>query len=357
VRDQTSLSIVAPCYNEQDGLEEFLRRADAVCKGTGLGYEIVVVNDGSNDQTWARMREAGRRYSHLVCVNLSRNHGHQLALTAGLSVCRGERVLIVDADLQDPPELLVPMLEAMEREGAEIVYGQRRQREGETKFKLWTAAAFYRLIGRLTETPIPPDTGDFRLMSRRALDVLLRMPERHRFIRGMVSWIGFKQVAYTYDRDKRFAGETSYPVRKMVRFALDAVTSFSIKPLTWASKLGFIFAVLAGLLIVYSLAGWLSGKAAPGWTSLMAVVSLLGGVQLFFLGMLGEYVGRLYDQSKGRPLFIIESVIVGDGGSTAPVENKGAPASAGEPPVIVVRRPGAPAGAGLRGPNMNGGEE
>jgi dolichol-phosphate mannosyltransferase len=182
---------VAPCYNEQDGLDEFLRRADAACALTGQTCEIVLVNDGSKDQTWARMQDAGPKYPRLVCVNLSRNHGHQLALTAGLSVCKGERVLIVDADLQDPPELLVPMLAMMENTGADIVYGQRRTREGETRFKLWTAAMFYRVIGRLTETPIPADTGDFRLMSRRALDVLLRMPERHRFIRGMVSWIGF----------------------------------------------------------------------------------------------------------------------------------------------------------------------
>jgi dolichol-phosphate mannosyltransferase len=209
----------------------------------------------------------------------------------------------------------------MENTGADIVYGQRRTREGETRFKLWTAAMFYRVIGRLTETPIPADTGDFRLMSRRALDVLLRMPERHRFIRGMVSWIGFKQVAFPYDRDKRYAGETKYPLRKMMRFAMDAVTSFSTRPLTWASKLGFIAALFAMALFVYSVVSWLIYRTAPGWTSIMAGVALLSSVQLVVLGIFGEYMGRLCNEMRGRPLFIIESIVASsETGEVAPVQ-------------------------------------
>lgn len=306
---QPALSVVAPCYNEEQTLPEFIRRIAGACAATGLSYEIVLVNDGSSDRTWELMRSAAAQDPSLVCVNLSRNHGHQLALTAGLHVCRGDRVLILDADLQDPPELLPQMLSVMDHEGADIVYGQRRKREGETRMKLATAAAFYRLIGRLTETPIPPDTGDFRLISRRALDVLLRMSERHRFIRGMVSWIGFKQVAFLYDRDKRYAGETKYPFANMLRFALDAVTSFSIKPLTWASKLGFFAAFFALGLFGYSVISWLVYKTAPGWASVMAGVALLSSVQLVVLGIFGEYLGRLCNETRGRPLFIIESIV------------------------------------------------
>jgi dolichol-phosphate mannosyltransferase len=325
--------VVAPCYNEEASLPELMRRVTEVCLATGLDYEVVLVNDGSRDATWARMRDLATQHPELVCVNLSRNHGHQLALTAGLHMCRGRRILVLDADLQDPPELLPDMMRLMDQ-GADVVYAQRRKRASETVTKRWTAAAFYRVIGALTDVPIPADTGDFRLMSRRVLDILLSMPERHRFIRGMVSWVGFTQVPLVYDRDARFAGTTSYPFRKMLRFALDAVTSFSIKPLTWASKLGFFFALLSAGLIVYSLLGWLSGKAVPGWTSLMAVVALLGGVQLFFLGILGEYVGRLYDQSKGRPLFIIESVVVGERAAAREAPTVAPPS----PSVIVIGR-------------------
>jgi glycosyltransferase involved in cell wall biosynthesis len=334
--DPIALSIVAPCYNEQAALPEFLRRTTAVCDGLGVEYEIVLVNDGSRDGTWGTLVELAARYPRLTGVNLSRNHGHQLALTAGLHVCRGERVLIIDADLQDPPELLPEMMRAMEGDIAgilrpvggnheemgesrvgrpvpqvDVVYGQRRRREGETWFKLLTASLFYRLIGRLTDVPIPPDTGDFRLISRRALTVLLAMPERHRFIRGMVSWIGFRQVPILYDRDRRYAGKSGYPFRKMLRFAIDAVTSFSIRPLIWASTIGFLAGIAAAGLFLYSIVSWLVYKTAPGWASIMAGVAFLGSVQLFVLGIIGEYLGRLYDQAKGRPLFIIESIVSG----------------------------------------------
>lgn len=301
------LSVVSPCYNEEPGLREFVRRVTAACTAVSDDYEIVVVNDGSKDRTLEVMLELAEQHPELVVVNLSRNHGHQLALTAGLTVARGERVLILDADLQDPPELLGPMLDMM-GDGFDVVYGKRRSRAGETAFKLATAKLFYRLIQRLTDTPIPTDTGDFRLMSRRALDVLLSMPERHRFIRGMVSWIGFKQTPILYDRDPRFAGETKYPLHKMVRFAIDAVTGFSTRPLTFAITLGVWTAVFSVVLVVYSLVSWMLGHTVPGWTSLLSAIGLLGSAQLVMMGILGEYVGRLYEQAKGRPLFIIERV-------------------------------------------------
>ncbi len=310
--DQIYLSIVVPCYNEAEGIAELCRRIAEVCATLPYSYELVLVNDGSKDATWEKIAATATQDPHVVGVNLARNHGHQLALTAGLSLCRGQRILIIDADLQDPPELLHEMMTLMDQ-GADVVYGQRRTREGETVFKRATASIFYRIIGKLTDVPIPRETGDFRLMSRRALDVLISMPERHRFIRGMVSWIGFRQVPLMYDRAARFAGETKYPLRKMIRFAMDAITSFSIKPLTMASYVGMISGIFALGLLVYAGISFVffrnSGLLNPGWTSLMAAISILGSVQLMVLGIFGEYLGRLYEQSKGRPLFIVEQVI------------------------------------------------
>ena len=310
--DRPMLSVVVPCYNEADGIAEFHRRTLAACMALGETFEIVYVNDGSRDATLDRLTalcqpDVGTR----VCaVNLSRNHGHQLALTAGLTVARGDRIFILDADLQDPPELLEKMWRKMDGESLDVVYGKRKHRQGETAFKLFTAAAFYRFIGAMTSTPIPRDTGDFRLMSRRAVDALLAMPERHRFIRGMVSWVGFGQAPYEYDRDARFAGETNYPLHKMIAFATDAITSFSIKPLRLATYVGFVFAgAVAPLLLVYAVASWLIFGAEPGWPSLLCAVTLLGGIQLLVLGIIGEYLGRVYEQVKGRPLFFIADII------------------------------------------------
>ena len=306
------LSVVIPCYNEEDVLPELYRRVTDVFMELGRSYEVIIVNDGSHDRTWPVLVGLAAEDPHIVAVKLSRNHGHQLALTAGLSICRGKRVLILDADLQDPPELLPEMLRLMDEKQADVVFGQRRSRTGETAFKLVTASLFYRLIDRLADVPLPQDTGDFRLMSRRALDVLLAMPERHRFIRGMVSWIGFRQEPLLYDRSPRFAGTTKYPFRKMLRFATDAITSFSIKPLALASWLGIASGLFAFALVVYSLVSWLGWFGRPaitGWTSLMAAVAFLGSVQLLVLGIFGEYLGRMYEQSKDRPLFIIERIV------------------------------------------------
>lgn len=302
------MSVVIPCYNEEDNLEELHRRVGSICHATvGDAYEFVLVNDGSKDGTWQRLASLAEDDPHVVAVNLSRNHGHQLALSAGLHVCRGQRILIMDADLQDPPELLPQMMARMDA-GADVVYGQRIRRQGETAFKKLTAALFYRLLSHLADVDIPVDTGDFRLMSRRALDVLNSMPENHRFIRGMVSWIGFRQEALPYERPARFSGKTKYSLFKMVSFALDAITGFSVRPLRFASYLGGGCGLAGLLLLIYVLKSWLAGNTVQGWTSLVAVVLVMGSGQLLVAGVIGEYLGRLYIESKRRPLFIIQEI-------------------------------------------------
>ncbi len=303
------LSIVVPCFNEADCLATLhARLGDAACAAVGYDYEIVLVNDGSRDESWSIMARLAEADSHLIAIDLSRNHGHQLALTAGLDLCRGALIFIVDADLQDPPELLGAMIATMEQDGADVVYGVRRERAGETVFKRATAAAFYRLLKRATDVDIPLDSGDFRLMSRRALDVFLAMPEQARFVRGMVAWGGFRQVPFAYERAARFAGETKYPLSKMIAFALDALTGFSTAPLRLASHAGLWLAFGSLLLVIYIIAAWLSGQTIAGWTSLMLVVVVLGAIQMFVLGMIGEYIGRLYTQAKNRPLYVVQSV-------------------------------------------------
>jgi polyisoprenyl-phosphate glycosyltransferase len=305
----TKLSIVVPCYNEQECLAALHRRLTAAAReAVGDDYELVLVNDGSTDRSWPMMRDLANEDPRLVAVNLSRNHGHQLALTAGLDLSHGDTILIIDADLQDPPELLPAMLETMRKEAADVVYGVRRSRAGETAFKRATAHGFYRLLSRATDINIPVDTGDFRLMSRRALEALLAMPEQSRFIRGMVAWIGFRQVPFPYDRDVRFAGETKYPFRKMLRFAFDALTGFSSAPLKLASHAGLWLSLGSLLIMAYIIFAWLAGRSIPGWTSLMLVVVLLGAVQMFVLALMGEYIGRLYNESKRRPLYIVQEV-------------------------------------------------
>ena len=304
------LSVVAPCFNEHEVLPEFVRQVGVVLDGIRCSSEIVLVDDGSGDCTWAVMVDAAARDPRIVAVRLMRNHGHQLALTAGLTICRGERVLIIDSDLQDPPELLPKMMALMDQ-GADVVYGQRRQRDGDSLFKRASAAAFYRLIGRLTDVAIPTDAGDFRLLNRRVLDLLLAMPERHRFLRGMIAWIGGKQVPLVYDRQPRAAGQSKYPLAKMLRFAADAITAFSVVPLMASMTIGWVMAAVGFAFFVYSIVGWALGETLPGWTSLMAAVGLLGGMQFLMLGIIGAYLGRLYDQSKGRPLFMIREIVGG----------------------------------------------
>ncbi len=310
------LSVVAPCFNEEAGLSVFHQRLSAACEAvlevarpSPLPWEIVLVNDGSRDATLQVMQQLVQQDPHVIAVNMSRNYGHQIALTAGLQQCRGECILVIDADLQDPPELLGPMLQVMQDSDADVVYGQRRSRAGETKFKTATAACFYRILHRLVEIDIPLDTGDFRLMSRRTLDVLNQMPEQHRFIRGLIAWTGLRQVPFLYDRDPRFAGDSGYPLARMLRFALDAITSFSIVPLRLASVAGLTLG-MAGLLgLLYTIGSWAFGSVVEGWTSVATLVLLIGGVQLMVLGVFGEYLGRLYLEAKQRPLFVVDRVL------------------------------------------------
>ncbi|RST29683.1 glycosyltransferase [Sphingomonas ginkgonis] len=303
------LSIVVPCFNEEACLPALHERLTKVARSAvGQDYELILVNDGSRDRTWRIMSEIAATDPHLKAINLSRNHGHQLALTAGLDLAQGERILIIDADLQDPPELLPEMMEVMECERADVVYGVRSSRAGESHFKKATAHLFYRLLASATEVDIPLDAGDFRLMTRRALDVLLSMPEQARFIRGMVAWIGFRQVPFPYARDERLAGETKYPLAKMLRFAFDALTGFSSAPLKLASHAGLLLSLGSVLIVFYILVNWIAGRNIQGWTSLMLVVVVLGAVQMFVLAMMGEYLGRLYSQAKGRPLYIVQDI-------------------------------------------------
>jgi dolichol-phosphate mannosyltransferase len=322
-RVRTKLSVVIPCCNEEAVLQELYRRITMTCRGlVGNSYELILVNDGSFDETWAMLQEFAFFDSSVVAVDLSRNHGHQLALSAGLSLARGERVLVIDADLQDPPELLPEMMRLMDG-GADVVYGQRVERDGETWFKKMSARTFYRLLLRMTDVPIPPDTGDFRLMNRQVVDALLAMPEQQRFIRGMVAWVGFRQVALEYRRDRRFAGETKYPVHKMLTFAMDAITGFSITPLRISLYAAFLFIGFAAFLIIGVFFAWLYKGTVPGWTSIFLGMLIFSSVQLFCIGLIGEYLGRVYTQTKGRPLFIIREIV------SAPVAEKQRPAKVG----------------------------
>lgn len=304
-----ALSVVIPCYNEEACLETLHARVSAAARAAvGDAHEIVLINDGSRDASWAVMQRLAERDPRLVAINLSRNHGHQLALTAGLDLCAGQQILVIDADLQDPPELLTEMRSVMVEQDADVVYAVRRKRDGETVFKKLTAAAFYRVLDRVTDVPIPLDTGDFRLMSRRALDAFLSLPEQARFIRGMVAWVGFRQVPFPYDRHERIAGESKYPLAKMIGFALDAVTGFSTAPLRFASHVGLALTGITVLLFLYVTGSFVLGHTVQGWTSTMLVVLFLGSVQMFVLGMIGEYIGRLYVESKRRPLYLVADI-------------------------------------------------
>ena len=305
-----SLSVVVPCYNEAAILPELHRRVSAVCRATVGDYELVLVNDGSTDATWSTLMSLSANDPNVVCVNLSRNHGHQLALTAGLTVCRGERILILDADLQDPPELLPTMIAAIDN-GADIAYGQREQRDGETIFKKATAYLFYRLLNLLADQHIPEDTGDFRLITRRVLRVFSSMPESQRFIRGMMTWVGFKQVGIRYRRAPRLAGETKFTLRRMTNFALDAITSFSVKPLRLALYAAVCLGTVSAGLFVVSLWAYMAHDTVRGWMSLTSMILFFFAAQFLFLGLIGEYLGRLYMESKRRPLFIIDAIVCG----------------------------------------------
>ncbi len=304
---QSLLSVVVPCYNEEEVLGETHRRLTEVLSQPGLPrYELIYVDDGSRDTTPLLLRALQQMDDHVRVVLLSRNFGHQLAVSAGMDEARGDAVVLIDADLQDPPEVILEMLDRW-KEGYHVAYGTRVERAGETAFKVGTAKLFYRLLNRLTETEIPLDTGDFRLMDRKVIDAIASMPERDRFVRAMVSWVGFRQIAVPYQRSPRFAGESKYPLKKMIRFAFDGITSFSQAPLTVAAYLGTTAAALALVGILYAVTMRLfTNEWVTGWTLLFIAVLFMGGVQLICLWLIGEYVGRIFGEVKRRPLYVVQ---------------------------------------------------
>ena len=303
----SSISVVIPCFNEEEVLDTLISRLKPVMAQFGIPNELILIDDGSKDRTWEMLCEVQKREPFVKAIKLSRNYGHQLALTCGLDQARGEVIIIMDADLQDPPELLPQMIEKW-AEGYDVVYGQRIARHGESIPKRFFAYMFYRLISQIVNLDIPRDTGDFRLMDRKALKALQSLRERHRFIRGMVSWIGFKQTPITYERPQRAAGVTKYPFKKSLLLAFDAITAFSYAPLRLASYLGLAISGFAFVYIAFVVALKIYGINFPGYTSLMASILLLGGVQLIVLGLIGEYVGRIYEQGQMRPLYLVDTV-------------------------------------------------
>ncbi len=299
------LSVIVPCYNEQDVMRTTHQRLVAALEPLDMRLEIVYVNDGSTDCTEEILRQLQSEDDRVRVLLFARNFGHQLAVTAGIDHAHGDAVVLIDADLQDPPEV-IPQMIGQWLAGHEVVYGQRTQRAGETTFKLMTSRMFYRVLNRLSDTPIPIDVGDFRLMDRKVVDALKQMPERDRFIRGMVSWIGFRQIALPYRRDPRAAGETKYPIPVMLRLAADGILSFSLKPLRLALVAGFGAIAIAALMAIYIAAAFVwRTDAALGLPAVLATVLFLGGAQLVTTGIVGEYVGRIYRENKQRPLYII----------------------------------------------------
>jgi glycosyltransferase involved in cell wall biosynthesis len=301
-RELRLLSVVAPMHNEEGNLRAFYERVCATLEGTE--FELVLADDGSRDATPAILAELAAADDRVKVITLSRNFGHQAAITAGLDHARGDAVVMMDGDLQDPPEVLPAMVEKW-RAGGDVVFAVRESREGETRFKLTTARAFYRLMAKIARIELPLDAGDFRLMDRRALDALLAMPERNRFLRGMTVWVGFTQTAVSYKREARGGGATKYTLSRMIRFALDAVTSFSHAPLQLATLLGFAISFLAFLAIPWTIVARYSDLYVPGISSTLLAVLLLGGIQLITVGIIGEYVGRIYEEVKHRPLYVV----------------------------------------------------
>ena len=312
-----AISIVVPIFNEEETIPELYRRLCGVLKNTEPGSEVVFINDGSRDRSFELLADLAKRDSRIKVINLSRNFGHQIAITAGMDYARGDAVVIIDADLQDPPEVIHELV-AKWHEGYDVVYAVRESREGETIFKKLTASAFYRLIAKITNVDIPVDTGDFRLMSRTAVEAFKRIREKNRFVRGLVSWLGFRQTGVKFKRNERFAGETKYPLKKMLKFALDGITSFSFLPLQLATYLGFLVSafsfVALAIIVVHKLLTPQYG--VTGWASMMAVILFLGGVQLITIGLIGEYIGRIYDEVKQRPLYFTQQILGFDEGTS-----------------------------------------
>jgi dolichol-phosphate mannosyltransferase len=307
---QAIVSIVVPCFNEEEVLPAASKRLLGLANGaTNYDFELIFVDDGSTDGTLNFLRDLAAEDTRVRVLTFARNFGHQIAVSAGIDVAMGDCVALIDADLQDPPEVLLRMLAKWE-EGFDVVYGVRESRPGETAFKRASARIFYRILNRLSDVPIPLDTGDFRLMSRPIVDVLKEMPEKHRFVRGMVAWAGFRQVALPYEREVRKAGVSKYPLHKMLQFASDGIVSFSSKPLRIATNIGLLASALAIVGIIYAIVlRAFTSIWVEGWTALMIAVLFIGGVQLISLGVIGEYIGRIYEETKRRPLYIVRERI------------------------------------------------
>ncbi|HHY81747.1 MAG TPA: glycosyltransferase family 2 protein [Clostridiales bacterium] len=302
-------SIVIPMYNEEEVIEETYHRLKKVMDQTGESYELLFVNDGSRDRSASIIAELAKHDDNIRLIDFSRNFGHQIAVTAGLDYAQGQAIVIIDADLQDPPEVIPQML-AKWREGYEVVYGKRLKRQGETAFKKLTAYLFYRILNILTNENIPKDTGDFRLIDRKVCDAMKHLHEKNRFLRGMISWVGFNQTAVEYVRDERWAGETKYPLKKMLKFAADGIFSFTYKPLKLATYIGFLLSTTGFLYLLYVLYQRLfTTNTQSGWASIIAVNLVFNGITLIILGIIGEYVGRIYEEVKGRPLYIVKEVV------------------------------------------------
>jgi len=304
------LSIIVPCYNESEVIDQTVNRLKAIfANQKDIAAELIFIDDGSKDQTQQILRKYADEDKRIKLICFSRNFGHQMAVTAGIDAASGDAVVLIDADLQDPPEVIHEMIEKW-REGYDVIYGTRTERLGESVLKIATARGFYRLLNKLSDVPIPLDTGDFRLMSRAVVDTLKAMPERDRFIRGMVSWVGFRQTSLPYKRQERFAGYSKYPLAKMVRFASDGILSFSTKPLQIAVGLGLLAAALALIGIVYALILRIFTSIwVEGWTALIIAILFIGGIQLVCIGILGEYIGRIYNETKRRPLYVVKEYV------------------------------------------------
>ena len=300
-------SVIVPLYNEEEVLAESFKRLSAVMDSTNEEYELIFVNDGSRDKTEQLASELALSHPEVRLISFSRNFGNQVAITAGMDAASGEAVIVIDADLQDPPEVILQMIEKW-KEGYEVVYGQRLKRHGETFFKKFTAKLFYRFLRSMTSVDIPVDTGDFRLIDRKVCDAMCSLTERNRYVRGLVSWVGFRQCAVTYVRDERFAGVTKYPLKKMIKFACDGITSFSYKPLKLATYAGFIMSIIGFIYLFVVIIKRLGGiNYEVGWASIVAIQLFFSGITLLILGIIGEYVGRIYDECKNRPLYIVRS--------------------------------------------------
>ncbi len=305
----TVCTVIIPMYNEELVIEETYKRLKKVMNETEIAYELIFVNDGSRDQTASIVSGIAQSDGQVRLLDFSRNFGHQAAVSAGLDYARGQAVVIIDADLQDPPEVIPQMLEKW-RAGFEVVYGKRMKRKGETFFKKLTAYLFYRFLRLMTNEDIPTDTGDFRLMDRKVCDAMKRLNEKNRFLRGLVHWVGFKQAAVSYVRDERWAGETKYPFKKMLKFATDGIVSFTYKPLKLATYLGFLLSISGFLYLIFVLYERIFlGTATSGWASIIGINLIFNGITLIILGIIGEYVGRIYEEVKGRPLYIVREEI------------------------------------------------